>query len=135
MQKGLHVPEDPGIAFGATSNHDTVAARFFLHAQSIFGVEDITVAKDGNPDTFLDGADDVPICLSLVELGPRPAVDTNSADAGLFCHLGNHSGIFMGLIPTGPELNRYGDRNGVHKGGENGIDLVRVLHESGPFAI
>ena len=53
MQKGLHVPKDPGIAFGATGNHDTVAARFFLHAQGIFGVEDITVAKDGNPDTFL----------------------------------------------------------------------------------
>src|SRR5687768_8448480 len=56
---GANLIEDPGIANGATTDHQSARAGLFEHAKSAFGRIDIAVGKHGEVESFDRAGDQI----------------------------------------------------------------------------
>ena len=127
--------EEPGIAFGAAPDHHPVAARLVDHPLRILGGKDISVSPYRNGYGLFYLPDDVPVRLSLIELGPGSAVDRHGRHAGILRHLRKLHGIYGVQVKALAEFHRHRFVKLLHHGAEDPMGQLRVLHESGPLVV
>ena len=80
---GDDVAEDPGASLGAAPDADAVAAGALEHGQGVGGLEDVTVAEDGDVEQVLQARDLIPVGLARVVLVLRARVQGEGGGAEL----------------------------------------------------
>ena len=130
--------KNKGVAPGRPAHHIAVAAGQLAHLFQVARLSQITVAKDGDGQSLLDLADDLPVSLALVILVPGPGVDGDHGDTSRLQGLGHIPGMDGLCRQAGPDLGR--DRFGIggcrlDRSGGDGLGQGEIAHQgtAGPL--
>ena len=121
--------ENPGPALRGAADEQAVGARVGQYIGGLAGRVDVAVGEDRNADRLLDLGNGVVLGLALVQVGPRPTVDGQRLNAGIF---GNAcDGDAVAVIPVPPGTDLQGDRHldRLHHGVQDRADELLILHQ------
>ncbi len=106
------LPENPRISLCPPCNHEAITSGLFFHGNHILRRKQISVSDDRNLYGFFYLTDNVPVCLTGIELLPGPSMHSNCCRTGGFCNLCHLHRIDMLVIKPFADFyrNRFFDR-------------------------
>src|SRR6185437_4430151 len=121
--------EDPWRAVTRATEHYPVSAREIKHLASLLRRADISIRKHRYPHHGFDVADRLVLGIALIKVRARSSVHGQSLDATGRCDPCNRDSITVLTIPTGADLERYGDRDRAHDRLEDAHDQRLILQQ------
>src|SRR6185503_8131585 len=112
------LPEYPGIADSRTSHHDAIYSVSVPILQRLLRAVDISIAKNGDlyMRVVLHFSDKGPICLSLVQLIPGPAMNGQGGNTHILQPHGHLLDVPGTFIPPKAGLYRDGQTCRLYTG-------------------
>jgi hypothetical protein len=126
------LPEQPGSAIAAATDHDPVRARLIQRGVRILRRADVAVDDHGDADRRLDRADEAPIGAALVHLVAGAAMDGDHSRPEILRDPREFGGVQAVVAPAHPHLQRDRDRYGFDNAGNDLRGEFQVAHQRGP---
>ena len=139
-EEGGEFVEDPGIADGAAGDPDDVDAGGLVHAEGIFGGEDVAGAEEGHAGggAFFEVGKKVPVGEASVFLFDSAAVDGDGGElevAGFVEDLVKPVGGLRGFVKRAAEFDREKPGDGLAHAahdGDGGLDVGEEISAAAP---
>ena len=130
-QSGTDLRKDPGIAKGASADHQAVSPGPFGAAKGRFRTGNIAIGNHGYGQLLLHLPNGIPVRNAGIELTSGAPVNGDHGRAAVFHPSGKIQHVDAPLVPAQAALDCHWHRNRPHHGFHNSSRQLRITHQSG----